>query len=281
MLVQTLDVERMSTLEEDNLVSTGSEVVGTDRAICIETTLATWMRIAVRDWDTNATAVTMMIVNANAFANAANATSITMVSSMPLAVIKELAHETHVAGKRHGARPTSLGDGLINIAASDASQKSSGVTINLMHLLLVVAATTRIVLIAASGLDPALARIMFAALATPFTREARRGRLRQQGRKWRPRNSQRGHLGGRRCRCRSVALRGSSIGSAGARIARGGYSGGSGCSGIGIGRGLALRMRMRMRLALRTGSGLGFGLGGGRMHRGVFGGMRCNGALAI
>lgn len=118
----------------------------------------------------------MIIVNTKPFADATDATPVTVIGVMTRPVVVEFANGAKVARKALVAGATGLGHRLVHVAAVHAGDKLSGVTVDLVCFVLVMAPTTGVVFTATGGLDPAAALVVVATRARALAGEdARRG----------------------------------------------------------------------------------------------------------
>lgn len=175
MLTQTFHMHAMTTAKEDHLIRAGCQVMRANRTIGVQTSLTTGMCMLIGDRHAYATTIAMVIIDTDAPTDATDPTAFAMVGGMTLSIIEKLTFETEVTSKLLATASAFVTHRLILFAATDAGYLLGGMTINLVRLVLVMAATTGVVLTAARGFYPALPHVMVAAISTALSWENARG----------------------------------------------------------------------------------------------------------
>lgn len=146
-------------------------VVCVDGTFCVQAALAARVQVARVYRKTVATSVAMVLIDSEPLTHATDATPVAMVHLLPLGVIKKLARATKVPAnlatsaaraapclKHDAARAAIVGDGLVLVVAGDAGDQLCSVAVDFVVLIVIEAASARVVLAAASGFEPAVAR---------------------------------------------------------------------------------------------------------------------------
>lgn len=160
IILQAFHMHTMAASQEHHLVRAGCQIVRAYRAVRIQATFTARMCILRVQRHAIPTRITVMIVNPQPFADAADATPVAMIRSMPRTVIEELTHAAEIAREAHAARSTPLTHGLVRITAIYACYQFCSVTVDLMRLPFIMAPPASVIALAARSLDPATPIVM-------------------------------------------------------------------------------------------------------------------------